>query len=375
MKKSLLVILTILAVLFCAAACKKEESSAPEGLQEVMISETEGFVFYGPLDWSVANDGKVAATYVSIAGEVRASVTLARAEGVDGTLKEYFDNQKSSFAYDISVKEEPAIALGNANGECYSVVYTFNYGADAKLYSCWQILAENGSDLYIFTYTAMGDYTNEESDYQKYVSEVRKAIDAVQFTQCVSGSSDGYEHGADGYKLVSDKKISGFELYLPNSAEVVSDGGFISAKLTDKANITVSRANDTGVGVLEYVKSRKTDLSKLVDNVTDIAVTLKNQPDTESAAFEGWGEVMTVTPTADETITFGDIDKNMIIAYEYTYEINGTKYHVYQILGVVEGILGTSINAAGYVFTYTATEDEYATHIDEIKTILQRMKF
>ena len=70
MKKSLLVILTILAVLFCAAACKKEESSAPEGLQEVMISETEGFVFYGPLDWSVANDGKVAATYVSIAGEV-----------------------------------------------------------------------------------------------------------------------------------------------------------------------------------------------------------------------------------------------------------------------------------------------------------------
>ncbi len=374
MKRILSFSLIILAVLFCAVSCKEEDSSVPEGLQVVRISDSDGYEFYGPADWSVANDGDIAASYISVGSQVRASITLARAEATEHPPKAYFEAQKAYFAYEITVIEEPTVPLGNADGESYSVIYSFKYNETD--YSSWQILAKNGDDLFIFTYTAMGAVSDTESDYQRYVGDVRKSVDSLKFkAKSDDVVTDDFPHGTDGYKLVSDKKVAGFELYLPNGAEVLASDAYVLAKLTDKANINLSRANDTGVGVLDYVKNRKIKLQEITDNVTDIAVTLKNDYDSESSVFEGWGEVMTVMPTVDADICFGDIDQSMIIAYEYTYESQGTKYHVYQVFGVVEGFMGSGLGASGYVFTYTATEDEYASHLDEIKEILQRIGF
>lgn len=374
MKRILSISLIILAVIFCAVGCKKEDSSIPEGLQVVKTSDSDGYEFYGPKGWSVANDGKVAASYISVGSQLRASITLATADENVENPKTYFESQKAHFAYEITVLEEPSVTLGNANGAYYSVIYSFNYNETD--YSSWQILAKNGDDLFIFTYTAKGAVSDEESDYQRYVEDVRRAIDAIKFkAKSGTGEVKDFPHGADGYKLVSDKKIAGFELYLPNSAEVVTSDAYVSAKLTDKANINLSRANDTGVGVLDYVKNRKIKLSEITKNVTDIAVTLKNEYDPESPVFDGWDEVMSVMPTLDPDICFGDINQSMIIAYEYTYESQGVKYHVYQVFGVVEGFMGSGLGASGFVFTYTATEDEYASHLDEIDAILQRIGF
>ena len=374
MKRILSFSLIIFAVLFCIVGCKEEDSSIPEGLQVVRISDSEGYEFYGPEGWSVANDGDIAASYISVGSQLRASITLAKGDADVEDPKAYFESQKALFAYEITVVEEPSVTLGNADGAYYSVIYSFNY--DETDYSSWQILAKNGDDLFIFTYTAKGAVSDEESEYQRYVEDVRRAIDATKFKAKSSeeGAKD-FPHGSDGYKLVSDKKVAGFELYLPNDAEVVFSDAYVSARLTDKASINLSRANDTGVGVLDYVKNRKLKLMEITQNVTDIAVTLKNEYDPESSVFEGWGDVMSVMPTIDPEICFGDIDRSMIIAYEYTYESQGVKYHVYQVFGVVEGFMGSGLGASGFVFTYIATEDEYASHLGEIDAILQRIGF
>lgn len=374
MRNFLKAILIIIAVVLCFSACSKGDDDVPEGLQVVKVSETGGYKFFGPEDWVVSNDSDIAATYVSVSGKVMASITFTEGEMPSESLEEYFESQKSLFAYDITLKETPKITLGNASGETYAAIYTFKYG-DAD-YACMQIFAKHGDAFYIFTYTAEGDPASEDSYYQKYVESARLSAESVKFTdKTPAAAGDGYEVGADGYKLVSDMETAGFELYVPGKYTVVSSDAHVSAKISDGANIFLSKATDTNVLVLDYIKMRKTELMKFAENVTDIKISLKTEYDPESSAFDGWNEIMDTMPAIDENMCFGNLDDNLIISYEYTYDVAGITYHVYQILGVNSGIFNTGIGAAGYVFTYTATEEEYYNNIDEIQTILQRIKF
>ncbi|MBO5009385.1 MAG: hypothetical protein J6D20_01600 [Clostridia bacterium] len=374
MRKFATILLLILSTALCFSSCTSDETEAPDGLQTVKISEAEGYQFFGPEEWIIANDGDIAATYVAVGGAVKASLSFTKVDIPTGTLKEYFEREKPLFAYEISVKEEPNVKLGNSDGENYSVVYTFNYNETD--YACMQIFAKHRDGFYIFTYTAEGDPTSEESYYQRYIEAVRLSAESLKFTE-KSGAAPSEDSGAgsDEYKLVSDKDIAGFELYLPGDYAVISSDAYVSAKISEGANLFISEATDTNVSVLDYLKNRKAELKGFADNVTDIKITLKTQYDPESKMFEGWSDTMTVMPEYDEKLVFGNLDDNRLIAYEYTYEVSGNKYHVYQVLGIKSALFDTTIGAAGYVFTYTAAEDEYAQNIDEIQNILQRIKF
>lgn len=374
MRKFWAILILITSAMLCFVSCKDSEVDVPDGLQIIKISKAEGYQFFGPEKWTIANDGDIAASHVSVGGVVKASVSFTKSEMPVGGLKEYFESQKPLFAYEITVKEEPSVALGNADGESYAVVYTFKYNETD--YACMQIFAKNSGGFYIFTYTAEGDPASEDSYYQKYIEAIRLSAESFKFTEKSSDApASDSEVGADGYKLVSDKDIAGFDLYLPSDYTVISSDAHVSAKVSDGANIYISKATDTNVFVLDYLKMRKTEILKFADNVTDIKISLKTEYDSESEMFNGWDDLMNVMPVYDESLVFGDLDDNRVVAYEYTYEVAGVKYHVYQVIGITSGVLDTSIGAAGYLFTYTATEEEYAKNIDEIHNILQRIRF
>ena len=55
---------------------------------------------------------------------------------------------------------------------------------------------------------------------------------------------------------------------------------------------------------------------------------------------------------------------------EYTYVYGGKTYHVYQIFCVSSGLI-----KKGYIFTYTASEDNYNLHLDDINRILTKIEF
>ena len=55
------------------------------------------------------------------------------------------------------------------------------------------------------------------------------------------------------------------------------------------------------------------------------------------------------------------------VSYEYTYVHNGITYHVYQVLAI------TTFN--GYVFTYTAADENYGSHTEEIRKISEKISF
>ncbi len=374
MRKFSIILILVLALMLALASCTNEDVEVPDGLQIVKISEPDGYQLFGPEGWTVANDGDIAATYIASSGVVKASLSFAKAQMPEGSLNEYFQSQKKLYAYEISVMGEPALALGNADGERYGVVYTFKYNETD--YSSMQIFAKNAGDFYIFTYTAEGSPEDKDSYYQRYIELINLSAKSVKFTAKSSEKpAVGGDGGADGYRLASDKDIAGFELYLPNDYTVITSDAHVSAKISDNANIFVSKALDTGVSFFDYIKNRKNEIKKFAENVTDIKITIKNEYDAESEVFKGWSDTMNVMPECDGNLAFGNLNGNLVLSYEYKYDVAGTTYHVYQIMGIKEGAFNTALGAAGYVFTYTATEEEYQNNLDEIKDILQRIKF
>ena len=367
MKKVLkLISITILA-LTVLSSCEANGDEAPEGLQIVKVSESDGFIFYAPENWSIINTDDVAAAKVSAVNNT--SITFVSAEMPKESIPEYFEKSLSEFPESISstmtvTLRDQECTFGNADGEAYKYIYTYKY--QDYDFACMQILLTHGEGFYIFTYTSYGDVTDESSTYRQYLDSVQLAIENFKFTESKEASGGKtYEKDADGYNLVSDETLSGFSLYLPQDYEVVYSSGFVKAKISDGANISLSKATQTGIGIIDYLELRKSELINFTTDLTDLRITLTTEVAEDSALFNDWS--FDVRPDCDPDLCFGDLDKNGIIAYEYTYVFNGKQYHVYQILGV------DSMN--GYVLTYTALEDEYYEHIEEIKTVLEKVRF
>ena len=148
-----------------------------------------------------------------------------------------------------------------------------------------------------------------------------------------------YETDADGYRLISDKSLAKFSLYVPEEFTVKSSSGIVEAYLPDGSNINMTTAGNTGVVVSDYWKGRKAELENLFGEVTVIGEDMKT--------------------------SLGETDR--AFAYEYKFFYNGEEYHVYQVLAI------TTFN--GYVFTYTAKEESYSSHLDTVKKIMDKVRY
>jgi len=377
MKKIILLLLTAIICAFALVSCNEE--SAPEGLQVVAISEEDGFKFYGPDGWTVVNDFfnpeyRVYAT--KLTGRSKTSLTFVEAPMPDEELNQYFKDSIATFpeSFKVTVKKEVTkTTFGNAS-EAYNCVYTYKYTEYdytvakyvEKDMTCMQYFIKHGGRFYIFTYTAYGTPDDEAADYQKYLSLVNDCVKNFLFTERGDApAAPKYEKDEDGYNLVSDKTLCGYDLYLPDSYQVVGTNGDVEAKISDGAALSITRASDAGVNIVTYMSMRRHELSGIVTDITDIKVSVTTEYDKNSEIFSEENWEITVMPTVDTNIKFGNLSN--IAAYEYTYVYNGVTYHVYQVLGVDM--------FSGFVFTYTATEQEYSKHLDEIKTILEKVDF
>ena len=357
MKKIISLTLCVIALMALLTSCNSE--SAPEGLQIVHSSSVEGFKFYAPEGWTVITtsyntDCKVYGAKLGVRGQT--SITLIKAEKPED-INAYFTSSLNDMPAEVEVLKSPeACTFGNATNAS-KAIYTYKYNTydyeKSKYvdmdFTCMQIFVEYGNDFYIFTYTAPGTPTNEDSSYNTYLEYVQKAIDAFLFIEKSSEETPQiFEKDEDGYNLVSDKTLCGFSLYLPDSFKVASNDGDVEAKVGTGATISLARAVDTGVTVSDYWKMRKDDLTRIVGEVKEIDVNVINKD-------------------GETKVKLGNLAANRVAAYTYTYEYGGVTYMVYQVMG-------TNLTT-GFVFTYTAPIDEFNTHFDEIKIILDKVKF
>ena len=131
------------------------------------------------------------------------------------------------------------------------------------------------------------------------------------------------------------------KLYVPKDYKVDYSDGIVSVTREDGANITVSKSTATGVTIKDYWANRKNELEVIVGTVTEIDVN------------------------KSEGVTLGNLAT--AASYEYTYELGGVKYHVYQVFAVD--------TFAGYAFTFTAPESVYAERIGEALDVAARLEF
>ena len=384
--KRLLIVATL--CLICITGLVSCDNSAgvtvPEDMQIVKNSVDEGYIFFGPEGWVIANQGKISSTYLSSFNPVSITFTSLdmpsdRNEAGEIDLVAYFDRTASVFPYGITVSKRGEACNFGASDACADKAYKFvySYTVEGELYSCMQVMAIRGDDLFVLTFTAPGGVEDENSSYRVHLEKAQAAIDNLRFTDKAPAANEApvYEKDEDGYILVSDKVLCGFDLYLPDDYAVIDASGIVSAKISDGASIIISRAAETGKSVLDYLLDRRADVVAIADpgSFVDVGMTVAAPVNTDGEYFKQTDEngnlkwTASVLPSTDTGLRFGNIANGKVAAYEYRYSHGGNDYHVYQILGA------DSFN--GYVFTYTALEGEYNNHIDEIKTILAKVTF
>ena len=362
MKKVLSIVLIIAMMLTMAsmlASCG--ESDVPPGMQLVRGGENIGYYLYAPEEWTVANQENLGISCAYVSKLDNTSITMIEAELPTVTIPEYIATELAKYPDSFSLTttlEVREAAFGNAES-AYKVSYTYKY-ADFD-YQSMQIFALYKSRFYIFTYNAStAQYTVDDSYYSNYLEKIEEVINNVKFVDKVDSPevSPEYEKDSDGYSLVSDKSIAGFDMYIPSTYKLDWASAMVSATRSEGANVTVSEATDTNVNDNGYWNTRFKQLERIATSVKYEHV--KNEA----------GNIM--VDEAGEKILAGkagvDLGKGLdAVSLEYSYELFGESYSVYQVL-IVNGW-------TGYVFTFTAKTADYEQLLPEAQTILYKLKF
>lgn len=346
MKKALSIII-ILASLLSLIGCSKN-ADAPEGMQLVRGGEDCGYYFFAPEEWTVANLGEVSSAYASNVDS--SSISYVETDMPAGTVREYIDESLKEFSFKVTpVYDIAEVTFGNAES-ALSFVYDYDYSGHA--FRTKQIFATYDGRFGIFTFTALRESLSAKdmTQYDYYKEKIDKVISEFKFVGKGEATPPAlYEYDEEGYALVSDPSVAKFSLYLTRDFTVDYSSGIVSAALEDGSSLTVSRVTGAGVDVGTYLGKRLDELSAIV---TDLDVI-------EFEDEEG------KTHTVNGKASLGNA--RLAASQEYTFVYNNTKYHVYQVCAV------TFFD--GFVFTYTATEENYGEHLELIKKIAEKVEF
>ena len=267
MKKTIALMLALIITTLSLTGCG-ESSDAPAGMQLVRGSDTLGYYLYAPTGWLNSSQGNIAATYVSTIDTT--SVTLVEADMPKGSIEEYFEAAKGDFTFPITITKANAdFKLGNAEE---SKQFIFEYEYSGYKFRTMQVFARFGDSFYIFSFTSqLGERRDGESYYDYHLKTDLPSITSnIKFVK-KSGEVEKPQYTEkDGYVLVSDRKLSGFNLYVTKDYSVDFSDGIVSVSREDGSNITLTKATETGLGIESYWKSRKKELEAIVGKVTVI---------------------------------------------------------------------------------------------------------
>lgn len=362
MKKITALLLLIVSSILLVSC---SEDDLPEGMQLIRGGEEYGYYFYAPEEWTSANLGEISAAYASNIDNT--SVTFAEVDKstfplTDGVSAEdyffnsYFNASLSEFPVEskpnVTVNGEEPCLFGSADaGADRAKKYVYDYTYADHPFGFMQIFVSHDDSYYIFTYSAQKTKRTEGDEttrYDFYIEngKLQSIIDNFKFVKKSSASAEKTEpiKDSDGYILSTDKDLAGFELYLPESFKVDFTSGIVSASHDDGSNVTLTKATRAGVAADTYWKERQEELSSIATNIEIIKEAEQGKLGNNSE----WAFI-----------------------YEYTFDYNGAKYHVYQILAV-DGFL---FFGEGYTFTYTAKEENYQKHFGEIEKIINKVTF
>lgn len=362
MKRTVALLLSltlIFGAMLALTSCSGGDSDVPEGMQLVRGGEDVGYYMYAPEEWIVSNQDElgIACTYVSKVNPT--SVTLAEADFSETGIEEYVASELEKFPGEFNLKVTlglKADTLGDAD-KAWKVAYTYDYvqkvgESTSKItYQVLQIFAIEGDRSYIMTYTAStGTYDGEVSYYDKFLEKVQEIIKNVRFVE-KNATADTeppvYTKDADGFSLVSDRKLCGFDMYIPDSYTLDFATSIVSASREDGSNVNVSEATSNVKNISSYWQMRFNTLESLGATVRLI--------DTDKTEIEK-AAVVTDIGYGEKAVTL-----------KYAFTLAGEEHYVYQAIVIRTFKV--------YVFTYTASDANFEANFAEAQTILNKIEF
>ena len=340
--KKLGFILLALTLVFALYSCGKGD--VPDGMQLVRGGEDIGYYFYAPEEWTVANQGNISAVYVSSLDST--SATVSEADLPLGSISDYFTDSVSKLPFEINVTVNGEKTSFGGARDAYKFVYDYTY--ENFGFRTMQILAYHGESFYIFTFTSqLAERTEGVSYYEYYSEKLASIIENFKFTEkSIPAVDKDYAKDEDGYLLVTDSKLSGFNFYMAPDWTVRYSSANVGISLPDGASVNLTEATGTGISRDTYFEKRKADIKTL----------------TGSDVKEVPGKIAVETKLGNSSWAF---------SYEYSYTFGQTTYRVYQIIAVE----GTWPFQSGYVFTYTAPEDVFEEHLGEVEEMVKKVNF
>ena len=401
MKKIIFLILAF-ATMFTLVSCSDED--IPDGMQLVDGSDEQGYYFYAPDGWIVQNINGIPAAYVSRINNTSVSFREYSLDEFINTgsicnsieckgqslsnadhyfLYHYFSATYAPLSLEGFTSDGGATVMFGAEGKRadravkyeFSYVYTnvaFDEGDDeTKTVGFIQYFITHDGHYYLLTYTAIKDAsaTSDTSNFDNYREDLDMIVENFRFIDGATvpnssnvDDSDAVRDG-DGYRLVSDKSKAGFDFYAPDSFKTDFTSGIVSVSHEDGSNINLSIATATGndVSTAKYIERRQRELEEI--GATNFTLLT----DLTAEGFKNG------KPSKLGNVPEGDVqtDRGYAFEFEYTYNYGGETYHVRQIICAK----GNIFSADGYVFTYTAKESNYLTHMDEVNTIISKVEF
>ena len=348
--KKILSLLLLVSLSLGLVSCRNKDKDIPEGMQLVRGGSDIGYYMYAPEEWTVSNQGNISAAYAS--GVDNSSVTYTEVEPPKMSVAEYFAESAKGYSEDMKFQlltsaEGNAIKFGNADK---ATKFEFDFEYSGRKFRSMQILAEYQGRFGIFTFTALRENVSSDDtiQYDYYKDKVNDIILNFKYVEKTGNVSEPEYETKDGYKLISDKTVAKFKLYVPESFKVEYSSGIVSAIMPDGSSVNMAKATETNIRVDEYLARRRDELSSIVSDITLI-------PYVNNDSVSDY----------NTDISVGNAKK--AAAQEYTFVYNGDTYHVYQICAI------TTFN--GFVFTYTATEENYQKNLEVVKKIIEKVEF
>lgn len=328
----------------CAAPQEAGGVPIPQGMKDA-TGDGVGYYLFLPNDWKVDHStGVTIATYAT-ARIVFSSFNSKREPD------EYWNASRAEteeMFTDFHMDEEAASTLFGKNAalryKFSGILYDGNGDGKKDKYGVTQYVSKRNGKMYVLTYMAPF-----EKDYEQYTTVVEAIVTNFLFTDKEeTGGTPASPSDADnavngGVKDIADPAIHDFHLYVPTSWVTDLQNGTVSAY--------VSEENRTSISLVRNYPTAANTLPEYFNNL-------------EKEYKEQLSDYRLVKKEEHRKATADGIDS---LRYEFTATKGGTAYRFFQELFVKGSYV--------YTFTYTATEEQYAQHVDEADAMIAGIVF
>ena len=334
MKKIIAVLLALLFCL-CAAGCSNNDSDAPDGMKSATV-EGEPFALYVPESWtSNTASGISGAYYAPVDGLfVSARYTtsaLDKTEYLKSCISEY-EKEYADREFVLIENESTAAMLGGKDAAKIS----FEFKSGETVIRASQIcVSSDGMLISLYIYCPKA----ELESYGEAIEEIRAAFKIVGKSE-YKAEAVTTKDTPEGMKLASNKDIE-YRFFVPMAWECDPTGGASEAVYpeSERSSVTVTAlVPDSSMSIDEYFLS------------------CEEKYKTELEGYERVGE-----PVERK------VDGRTAYSYTFRTVAGGRSIKIMQTVFIFD--------SSFYTVTYTATEDNFDTHLQDVDLMLDAFRF